>query len=149
MNRVVITTKKSNKAYLIAGILVAVLFAGFAMYLNSYIGNMSSFELAFSKTASSISTCVTILYIVAFVELMWTILCAMSYADVYEDKIVGKGMEKLNLRDFHLDYSQITDISYSGLNLYISTVGGKYKIITNAVKAKEVFNYYNKVKNTQ
>ena len=42
MNRVVITTKKSNKPYLIAGILVAVLFAGFAVYLNSYIENMSS-----------------------------------------------------------------------------------------------------------
>ncbi len=145
MKRVIISTKKSNTAFLIIGVTGALVFAGAGMYFSSYVSKMNPYMAAFSKTASTASTCATLLYIVAFVEFLWTILSAMSYADVYEDKIVGKGLEKFNLRDFHLDYSQITDVSYSGLNLFISTTSGKYKIITNAVKAKQVFDYYNKM----
>ncbi|MDD7653018.1 MAG: hypothetical protein SOY32_05320 [Candidatus Faecousia sp.] len=137
MNRIVMTTKKTNIAFLASSLISSLLFFGLGIYL------MNLSDRAWGQNATTLKTAAVTLWIVALVHILVDISFATSYADVYEDRIVGKGIQQLFVREFNLDYGQITDISCTGGRLYISTPGGKYKIITNAAKAKEVFDYYN------
>lgn len=137
MNRIVMTTKKTNIVFLVISLLTSLAF----VFLGVFLMDLS--DQTWGQNAATLKTTAIIAWVMSLIYLLVDISFATSYADVYEDRIVGKGIQQLVVRDFNLDYGQITDISCTGRNLYISTPGGKYKIITNAPKAKEVFDYYN------
>ena len=84
--------------------------------------------------------------IFAIVNFLIKLSFSTSYANVYADKIIGKGIQQFVIKDFNLNYKQIIDISYTGRAIRISTAGGEYKIISNTQKAKEIFDYYNQIK---
>lgn len=137
MNRIVMTTKKTNLAFLVSSLISSLLFVGVGIYL------MNLSDQTWGQNAATLQTGAVTIWIVTLVYTLVEISFATSYADVYEDRIVGKGIQQFFVREFNLDYGQITDVSCTGGRLFISTPGGKYKIITNVAKAKEVFDYYN------
>ena len=67
---------------------------------------------------------------------------AESYADIYDERIVGTGIQNLSVLDFNFRFDQIINISTENANIYIYTNSGKYQIVSNKETAMSVFNYY-------
>lgn len=145
MNNIVYTTKKTNVAYLIAGIVESLVYAGIGIYCLQLKEDMlSSWQFDYANTLGIASV---FSFISAFINLLYKLMSSSTFADIYCDKIVGKGLRQLIATDFDLSFQQITDISYTGRFLNINTAAGKYKIVTNAKRAKEIFDHYNTIKN--
>lgn len=145
MNNVKLTTKKTGMTHLIVGIIESLVFAGIGFYcLRSVDVLKAAWKMGAADTAN---TAGSLFLLIAFINLMYALLVNASYADVYGDKIVGKGIQMIALKDFDLNFNQISDISCSGQFLSINTPAGKYKVVTNASRAKEIFEYYNSIKN--
>lgn len=87
------------------------------------------------------------LFIFAFINLLYKLMVSSTFANIYSNKIVGKGLQQLTVKDFDLSFMQVTDISCTGRFLDINTAAGKYKVVTSANLAKEIFHYYNAMKN--
>ena len=142
MNHLILTTQKTNKAYVVAGLIESLIYFGIGMYF------LPLSEKTHGKNASTLVTATSVMCIVAIINFLNKLSFSTSYVNVYTDKILGKGIQQLVVRNFELNYKQINDISYTGRTIRIATSGGEYKIITNAEKAKEIFDYYNQIKST-
>lgn len=139
-----LSTKKTNILYLIIGLVsfvIDIALYAYCMQLSDELHSRWKFDSA--ETMATIGCIILFFGLVTFAYYM---LGFRTFADVYSDRIVGKGMQHFIVKDFDLSYSQITDVSFSGQMLYINTAGGKYKIVTNAQRAKEVFEYCNQIK---
>lgn len=145
MSEPIITTKNTNAAYLIAGLIESLLYVGIGMYcLELRKDFIASWRFSYADT---MNTCAILLFIFGAINFLYKLIASTSFADVYSSKIVGKGLQQFVVKDFDLNFSQVTDISCTGRFLNINTPAGKYKIVTNANRAKEVFDYYNTRKN--
>lgn len=144
MNKLIMTTKKTNTAYLIAGLIESLLYAGIALYCLQLKEDMIV-EWRFSY-ADTLNTCAIVLFFFAAINFLYKLSASTSYADVYSNKIAGKGIQLFAVKDFDLNFDQVTDISCTGRFLNINTPAGKYKVITNAACAKEIFEHYNSAK---
>ena len=141
MGEILFTTKKTNMAYLIYGIIESLIFAGIGIYFLSLRDNLIS---AWNYSAAeTMQTCSTVFLILAAVNVMYKAMSSATFADVYNDKIVGKGIQKLAFKEFDLDYQQISDISVSHNYLSINTAAGTYKVVASQARSKEIFAFYN------
>ena len=145
MDKIIMTTKKTNTPYLIAGLIESLLYAGIAFYCLQLKEDMiDAWHFSYANT---LNTCAIILFISAAINFLYKLSASTSFVDVYCNKITGKGIQQFIVRDFELNFEHVTDISCTGRFLYINTPAGKYKIITNATCAKEIFSHYNTIKN--
>lgn len=144
MSNIVMSTKRTNTARKNAGIVSAA--------LTTLIG---IFVIAFYCYASehTYSDSVVFLLLVGLFLLgdgivMITMNCinGSTYVDIYEDRIVGKGIQNLNPQNFNVKMEQVSNISVQGFWLHIHTNSGIYKVMTDKKTATAIFNYYIELK---
>lgn len=100
-------------------------------------------------------TLITIGFIVVFYEMLsafYHVMVSRTYANVFENRLSGIGMQGIQSKSFHLRSEQIAGVSISkgflniesgdSVFLVINTAAGNYKIITSAARAKEILDYY-------
>lgn len=159
MNDMLLTTRNTSKGKFISdmigvGIGFIVLFC-LALY-NFSMADKAEDLWKFSAAEDLRSAGVALMF-VAFVgsilEFAYYFLHFQTYADVYQDRIVGKGIEKFVVQaSFDLRFDQIMDVSQNkgflnagaGKNafLVINTTGGSYKISTTAQRADEIMAFF-------
>lgn len=144
MNNVIITTKKTNLVFLITSLAGALLTVVIGFQFVELAEEATS-RWMFS-TADKFENLAVLLFVLAGVEVGFALLESTTFADVYSDRIVGKGMHWLKVMEFDLTYDQITNISCRGMYLYINVSGERYRITTSVNRAKEIFDYYRSLK---
>lgn len=163
MNNPILTTRKTSNGKFIKdriGIVIGIV-VGF--FISRYFFNMAEkaeelwrFSDARDIRSAGVSLIIAIIVISAL-EFVYYYMQFQTYADVYQDRIVGKGMEKIVMQSsFDLRFDQIVDISQNNgfLNvgsgksvfLVIKTAGGSYQISTTSDRAKEIMEFYRKNK---
>lgn len=135
MNQPILTTKGTNKAYLITNLLPNFFIIALGFFL------IDKGEEMWWK-AADYNYAALIAFAIALISTFIDVYHSTCFAEVYSDKIVGKGIQNFQVVDFNFTYEQITNITYTGPKLYIEIVGSKYKIITNEKTSKEIFDYY-------
>ncbi|MBQ2887946.1 MAG: hypothetical protein IJE29_03365 [Firmicutes bacterium] len=155
MENPIITTKKTSILYLANQIPKDIAFVIIGIFCQSMVERLR-YNWEFSA-ANNMGTAAELCFIVACLSFTYHVMVSQTVAEVYSDKIVGKGMQKLSVKSFDLRYDQITEISTSKglLNvetgscvfLVINTSGNEYKIITTPDRAKEIMEHYNDMHN--
>lgn len=84
-------------------------------------------------------------------------IVSRTYMDIFEDRIIGSGMQGIQSKSFNLRFDQIVGISSSkgflniesagGTFLVINTVAGNYKVITTEARAREVLDFFSNTAN--
>lgn len=140
MDNPIITTKGTTKSYRIMS-----LFGGGTLIFLGYRFISYSQEV-WGKRSSQAFFIGLLLWFFALLLAFVVATKATSYVDVFADKIIGKGIQKTSggskVVDFNLSYEEIVSITCDVSNLYVVTAHEKFQIITNADKAKEIFDYY-------
>ncbi len=70
----------------------------------------------------------------------------LTYVDVYDDRIIGKGIQDMSVLGFNIKLKEINNVAIEGYWLHIQTSSGVYKVMTNNSTAAKVFNYCIKLK---
>lgn len=144
MNNVIISTKNTNTKYKNTGIACAVLMCvlGFLVLCGYF----------FLSSHSSDDTLIVVLLLGIFligdgiITATLRYINASSYVDIYQDRVIGKGIQNFSPLDFNLKFEQIDNVSVEGIWVYIHTNSGNYKVMTDKKTATEIFNYYNQFK---
>ncbi len=154
MKKLINTTKKTSLPYLAGHLIEDALFFGIGIFCSQKVDTLRA-HWRFGE-AQTMETVSVLLFIFAFLSLVYHLMVSGTYADVYCEKIIGKGVEKITVKNFNLSFTQITDITRTkgflnseagaGEFLVISTASGSYKIITTSAKAQEIITYYNEIK---
>lgn len=132
MNNPILTTRKTSTEKFIGDLISAVIFV--------IIGLWFSWPFL----------------LLALIDFLYHWMQFNTYADVYQDRIIGKGMQKIAQQSFDLRFDQIVDMSQSkgflnlgsgnGVFLVINTAGGSYQIVTKPDRANEIMEFYRKKK---
>lgn len=135
-----LTTKGTNTQSIVGACISALVDVVFIIWLCVFFSDLSDYQLK-KMTGVLIFEILIILAMSLFTVRQFGI--CQSYVDVYEDRMEGKAIQNgFQIREFRLRYDQISNITYRGLSVYIDTPGGKYRILTNARTAKEIFELY-------
>ena len=155
MENPIITTRKTGMLYLANQIPNDIAFLVIGIFCLSRVEPLR-YNWEFSA-ADTMNTIAILCFFLAFLSFTYHIMVYKTVADVYSDKIVGKGLQKLAVKSFDLRYDQITEITTSKglLNIetgacvfvVINTTGSEYKIITTPDRAKEIMEHYNGMHN--
>lgn len=150
--RPVLTTRKTNIGYLIldlgGNIIVDGILAAFC-----FIRGEELYETYWYRSeGTALQNLGIVIFILAILSGIYHAMVARTYVDIFEDRIVGNGMQGIQCKSFILRYDQISDISVSkgflnlesgsGTFLVINTPAGNYKIITSKARAEEIAAYF-------
>lgn len=135
-----LTTKGTNTSSIVSACICALADIVFIIWLCVFFSDLSDYQL------KKMTGVLLVAILGATVMVLFTVrqfaLCR-SYVDVYEDRLEGRAIQNgFQIIEFRLRYDQITNITYMGVSVYIHISGGKYRIITNARTAKEIFELY-------
>ena len=150
MNQPVLSSRSTSGANLLSGFLsLGIDFVVF-FWLGSLADKMEE-SWKFSE-AEDTRTMAIILLGVGLVYFVYNVMQSKTYADVYPDRICGKGLQNFMLKEYDLRFDQIVEISQSkgflncgtgsGVYLVVTTMGGKYNILTKPACAKEIMEYF-------
>lgn len=162
MNHTIFTTRNTSKGRFVQnmiGVAISTIFLYWCAMRMAKTADELERLWRFSE-AESVGTSAIMLIVVATVsavlETLYHMMHFKSHADVYQDRIVGKGIQKIALQDFDLRLDQIVDISQTKgfLNvgkdkntfLVINTASGGYKISTTVDCASQIMEFYRKNK---
>lgn len=153
-NKLIYSTRKTNKRYVISNILVqlvAVLLV--EGWLMSRIEEYSEYYIFYRDTVDSLTKLCVILAIVFIVELAYHCIVLATHLDVYDDHVEGSGLVGLRNQTFKFKMDQITSISTTGgflniqaspgLFVVITTTSGSQKILTSKDRANAILAYWN------
>lgn len=143
MNGVILTTKGTTKSYRSRGIIGGVIMGVAGLFVLIIFFVFSS-RVHDNRLVFFLIIALFMLFD-AFVTIAVKCAYARSYVDIYGDRLVGKGIRGLNVVDFNIQRSQVSNITAEGSTININTVSGAYKIITNKDTAQKVFYYYNHI----
>lgn len=150
--RQLFTTRKTSRAYLIINLIGDLvfnsLFASFCIMKGEEL--MSTY--VYRSEGAALQKLSIFLIIYAGLSLLYHIMVFRTYADVFEDRIVGTGMQGIQSKSFDLRFDQLNGISTSkgflsiesgsGVFLVINTPAGNYKILTTDARAKEIMEFF-------
>lgn len=149
MEQPIITTNGTNQASKLSAKLSALLPIIFAIAIFSFFrGQLEPYPKYVQEKILEDCAGLIIISAISFLALsmfvIYQFLITTSYVNVYADRMEGKGIQNvIQVVDFKLSYSQITSVTSMGNSVYINTPGGKYRILTDAKTAAEIFAYYN------
>lgn len=149
--RQLFTTRKTTRAYLIINmigdLLVNSLFASFCIIKGEEL--MSTY--VYRSEGAALQKLSIFLIIYAALSLLYHLMVSRTYADVFEDRIVGTGMQGIQSKSFDLRFDQLNGISASkgflniesgsGVFLVINTPAGNYKVLTTEARAREIMDF--------
>lgn len=154
MQSKILTTKNSNKVYLVSQIISDILYVALGIFCMQRVESLRD-HWQF-KAAESMSTFATLLFIFAFISIIYHLMVASTIAEMRNNKITGKGLQAITLKSFDLRFDQISGISTSKgiLNLetgkcvylIVNTTSGNYKVIASPEQAEEMIAYFNNLK---
>lgn len=139
MTGIILSTKNTNKQYK-RGIISAIVL--------SVLGIIIMGIYCFFRSKSSADELILIFLAGLFllgdgiITATFKYLFSKSYMDMYTDRIEGKGIQGFSVLDFSVNLNQVLNISTEGIFIKIDTNCGTYKIISDKVTAKKVFDYY-------
>lgn len=150
--RPILTTRKTSKVYLISQLVGDILFGG---GLSGYL-LMRGVELCesfwYRSEGEKLISIGFVFFFLSALAACYHIIVSRTYADIYENRFSGSGMQGVQYKSFDLRSEKIEGVSISrgflnlessgGVFLVINTAAGNYKIITTEARAKEILNYY-------
>lgn len=148
MEKPILTTRETNKASKLSAIISGIIDVVFVIFVwNFFKSKMDALPAYmhddFMKEMFGTIAVLAVMACLALIYTAYQFMICRSYVDVYEDRLVGRGIQNgYQLLDFDLSYDKITNITCSGIHLFIHTPGGKYKIVTNVQTAGEVFQFF-------
>lgn len=162
MNHTILTTRNTTKKWFFSKRISVAIEAGVGVLIMMWLFKKAD-ELESVWRFSDANEVGSLAVQLGFVTLVIVVLEAAyyymqytSYADVYQDRIAGKGMQTLMLKDFDLRFDQIVNISQNNgflsagteknVFLEINTVGGNYKIRTTADCAREIMEFFQRTR---
>lgn len=153
--RLILTTRKTNLVYLIPNLVVDILIDGGAAGFFFMRGMELYASYWYRSEGETLQKIATIFFLLGVLSGIYHVMVSRTYADVFEDRITGIGMQGVQCKSFELRFDQIVGISVSkgilniesggGVFLVINTSAGSYKIITTEARAKEILKYYSYV----
>lgn len=155
MNNPILTTRKTSTGKFVANLFGDGIGVAIAIWCFKQVDKLERYW-KFSE-AKAIEKLAIVMLMLSAVEFLYHLMLFSTYADVYEDRIAGKGIEKFVVQStFDLRFDQIVSISQNKgfLNtksdknafLMINTAAGSYKISTTAERANEIMEFYLKNK---
>lgn len=150
--RPVLTTRKTNKRYLIPNLISDILFdVGLAVFL--YMRGSKLYESYWYRSEGEVlQRIAAAFFLLGLLSALYHTMISRTYADVFMDRIVGSGMQGIQTKSFILRFNQISGISTSKgiLNietgacvfLVINTSSGNYKVITTEERANSIIEHY-------
>ena len=154
MHNPILTTRKTSTGKLISDLISAGIGIAVAFWLFKQIHKLES-RWMFSE-ANTIEKLASVILVITLIDFLYHLMQFKTYADVYQERIVGKGIQKIALQSFDLRFDQIVDISRSkgflniesgnSVFLMVNTAGGSYKIVTKPDRANEIVEFYRKNK---
>lgn len=150
MDKAIISTKGTTKALVMSGLVSLgtglVIFIGILCFVVNKINSYPSYVM--NRVSGKLFGVVAILGVLLIVDMLIAavpILKSKTYVEVFENHMEGMGMQQgLKLMNFKLSNEKITNVTCNGMDIYIHTNGGKYRVTSDVKTAKEVFDYYNK-----
>ena len=136
----IMSTKNTNTARKNAGIVTSVLTAISGIFVIAF------YVYANERTYSDSVVFLLLLglFLIGDGIVMAAINCinGSTYVDVYKDRIVGKGIQNMNVQNFNIRIEQVNNITVEGFWIHIHTNIGSYKVMTDKNTATDIFNYY-------
>ena len=153
------TTRKTNIGYFVAQMLGDFFSLGISFFIVIRGGELID-SFWYRNDGEKLQSVGYALAIFAILSLVYHVMVSRTYADIFENRISGSGMQGIQTKSFNLRFDQIIGISVSkgflnleaggGAFLIINTSAGEYKIITTPARANEIVEYYtNYVRNTR
>lgn len=145
------TTRKTSRTYLIINLfgdlLVNSLFASFCIIKGEEL--MSTY--VYRSEGAALQKLSIFLIIYAALSLLYHVMVSRTYADIFENRIVGTGMQGIQSKSFDLRFDQLNGISTSkgflniesgsGVFLVINTPAGNYRVLTTEARAREITDF--------
>lgn len=148
------TTRKTSKKYLIGKLIEDACYVGISIFLFIRADKLID-SYWYRSDGENVLKAGFILLFIGALSLIYHAMVSTTYVDLFEDRIVGTGMQKIQIKSFSLRFDQICGISVSkgflnvesgsGVFLVINTLAGDYKVITTAKYANEIAEYYSRV----
>lgn len=149
--RPIFTTRKTSKSYLVWELTSDVVPAVFAVFMFEKADKLIR-SYWYKNEGQTLQTVGFLLIFFAILSAIYHVMVSRTYADLFENRISGSGMQKIQAKSFDLKFDQIVGISVSkgfmnieagnGAFLIINTSAGDYKVVTTAARAKEIAEYY-------
>ena len=151
--RPISTTRKTSIGYLVGQMIGDGFFVGLSVFFFIRAGELID-SYWYRSDGEKLQTVGFIFLIIGMLSMIYHAMVSRTYADLYEDRISGSGMQGIQNKSFSLRFNQIVDISISkgflnleaggGAFLIINTSAGDYKIITTPARADEIVEYYSR-----
>ena len=155
--QLILTTRKTNLSYLIPNLVVDFLIDGGLAGFFYMRGAELYASYWYRSEGEALQKLSAMFFLLAVLSAVYHIMVSRTYANVFEDRITGSGMQGIQCKSFDLRLDQIADLSTSKgiLNLetgacvylVINTPAGNYKIITTEARANEIIEYYSNAVN--
>lgn len=150
MEHHILSTKGAGRKYLVSKLIGDIIFAGIGFFFLSKVETLqNNWQFSLAETASKSAT---VFFLLALLFATYHIMIATTVAELYDDKIVGKGLQKIMLKDFHLRFEQITEIATTKgvlmetatcVFLAINTASGEYKVLATPEAAAKIRDHFN------
>lgn len=147
----VLTTRKTSKLYLVWELSSDVVPLVFAVIMFAQADKLVR-SYWYKSEGQTLQTFGFLLIFFALMSAVYHVMVSRTYADIFENRISGSGMQRIQTKSFDLKFDQIVGISVSkgflnieagnGAFLIINTSAGDYKVVTTAARAKEIAEYY-------
>lgn len=149
------TTQKTNAAYLGGQLISDIFFLGLSVFFFIR-GNKLIDSYWHRSDGEAVLQLAGAIFLVGFLSLIYHIMVSRTYADCFDNRITGSGMQGIQTKSFSLRIDQIVGVSVSHgfLNLeapgkaafvIINTIAGTYKVITTNERANEIAEYYSRM----
>lgn len=149
----ILSTRNTSKTYILFNTLFPIILYGFIIFWLLNKAQALSDSYWHRDKAGSLIYCAILFAIVALIQIIYHGIVGRTYLDVYEGRIRGTGMCKLQMQSFDLKWEQVVSLTTStgslldsaspGMYLIVSTSAANYKVITTKDRAEEIAAYYN------
>ena len=147
------TTKKTHMAYWVTQVIGDSCFLALAAF--SFIRARDLIDSYWYRSeGEKLQTVGFLMMAIFFLSFLYHAMVSRTYADFFEDRITGSGMQGIQNKSFSIRLDQVVGISVSkgflnmeaggGAFLIINTAAGDYKIVTTTARANEIAEYYSK-----
>lgn len=145
------TTRKTNISYLVGQMIGDGFFVAISVFFFIRAGELID-SYWYRSDGEKLQMAGFVFLMVGMLSMLYHAMVSRTYADVFENRISGSGMQGIQTKSFNLRFDQIAGISVSkgflnleaggGAFLIINTSAGEYKVITTPAKANEIVEYY-------
>lgn len=150
-SRLLFTTRKTSLGYLIINLIGDFLVNSLLLSFCIIKGEELMSTYVYRSEGRALQNFGFFLIIYAGLSALYHSTVYRTSVDVFEDRIVGTGMQGIQSKSFDLRFDQLNGVSVSkgflsiesgsGVFLVINTPAGNYKILTKEARAREIMDF--------